>query len=263
MTEPEGAREKCVQKQRQEKGSESPSRNNRRGRGCPERILPLYLRAADGGGRGRPAGQGQGGRVANVWHISAFKEDCICYACVAPLRFNGNRSRVNILPPQRAVAGSERVRNLVGLSECTHLLRREEPCTIRSTCVCGISKCKWNDLLPAHGTLLLVPCLPLSLPTVPRNVAWNSPPLTSPGTLSLLLSSVPGRSRLGSSSYRIRLMLLGRLYTLPAQPFLILLQMCRQAASSPSSSLSHSLFLPLSVCKRNITCRTSNLLASF
>lgn len=149
-----------------------------------------------------------GSRVANVRHISAFKEDCICYACVAPLRFNGNRSRVNISPhcaPFSAVAGSERVWNLVGLSECSHLLRKEEPCTIRSTCVCGIfGQCQKSrqrtqpemqmERSPAGRghTAHFPPARPCPLC---HAMLHEIRPLTSPGTLSLLLSSVPRSSR--------------------------------------------------------------------
>lgn len=45
-----------------EEREKSPSRNNRRGRGCPERIQPLYLRAG-AGARDRVV---KGSRVANV-----------------------------------------------------------------------------------------------------------------------------------------------------------------------------------------------------
>lgn len=163
--------------------------------------------------------------------------------------------------PFSAVAGSERVRNLVGLSECSHLLRQEEPCTIRNTCVCGIfgqcqaagsarsQKCKWNDLLPAEHTAHF----PARSCPLCHAMLHEIRPLTSPGTLSLLLSSLP-RSSVGSS-YRIRLMLLGRGHC----------SFCCRCADSPASLPFPSLLLSLSVssCKRNITCRTSNLLASF
>lgn len=51
-------------------------------RSCTERIQPLledFVAVGDWG----PGYTSLGGVYANVWHISAFKEDCICYACVA------------------------------------------------------------------------------------------------------------------------------------------------------------------------------------
>lgn len=77
MTEPEGTQKKCTKAGATRVGvvGKSPSRNNRRGRGCPERIQPLYLRAgaetetgavAGAGARGCEGGGVKGSRVANV-----------------------------------------------------------------------------------------------------------------------------------------------------------------------------------------------------
>lgn len=84
------------------------------------------------------------GLVANVWHISAFKEDCICYACVAPLRFSGNRSRVNIsvgaVPCQRKVfefSQSEWVQPYITQVSQSRTLFAFCICLLPHACVCG------------------------------------------------------------------------------------------------------------------------------
>lgn len=91
----------------------------------------------------------------------------------------------------------------------------------------------------AHGTLPSCPTLPI----VPRNVAWNSPAdlARHTFTFAFFCSQEQSLCGLGSSSYRIRLMLLGRGHCSFC---------CRCADSSPSLPFPSLPLAPsLSVCE--------------